>query len=169
MSADGRSLRWWRDEPALARAAGRDGLYALVTNLTPRQASTSRLLQLYKAQTVVEQAHRTLKGPLLVRPVFLHSNRRAAALVAVCAYALMVYGLVEAAVRQGIAPARTLGGLLPEGRTARPTAANIFAAFAHLGFHRVRTREGLTELPDPLTPTQQGILSVLGVASILPS
>ena len=118
---------------------------------------------------MVEQAHRTLKGPLLVRPVFLHSNRRAAALVTVCAYAVMVYGLVEAALRQGIAPARTLPSLLPEGRAARPTAANIFAAFAHLGFHRVRSREGLTEMPDPLTPTQQRILSALGVNSILPS
>jgi len=168
LSADGRSLRWWRDEAALATASRRDGLYALVTNLTPSQACTSHLLQLYKAQTVVEQAHRTLKGPLLVRPVFLHSNRRAAALVAVCAYAVMVYGLVEAGLRQGIAPARTLPSLLPEGRAARPTAANIFAAFAHLGFHRVRTRDGLKELPDPLTPTQQRILSALGVPSILP-
>jgi hypothetical protein len=168
LSEDGRCLRWWRDEAALALAARRDGLYALVTNLPPGQASTSRLLQLYKAQIVVEQAHHILKGPLLVRPVFLHSNRRAAALVAVCAYAVMVYGLVEAAIRQGIAPERTVRGLLPEGRAARPTAANIFAAFAHLGFQRVRTREGLTELPDHLTPTQDQILRILGVTSIVP-
>lgn len=169
LSTDGRSLRWWRDEAALAEAERRDGLYALVTNLSVREASSSRLLRLYKAQTVVEQAHHNLKGPLVVRPVFLHSNRRAAALVAVCAYAVMVYGLVEAAVRRGIAPARMLPGLLPERRAARPTASNVFAAFAKLGFQRVRTRDGLTELPDPLTATQHRILSVLGIDSIVPA
>jgi transposase len=168
LSPDGRVLRWRRDDAALAAAERRDGLYALVTNLTLREASSARLLRLYKNQIVAEQAHHYLKGPLVVRPIFLHSNRRAAALVSVCAYAVMVYGLIEAAVRRGIAPARTLPGLLPEGRSARPTAPNIFAAFAKLGFQRVRTREGLRQLTDPLTPAQQRILSTLGVDSIAP-
>jgi len=168
LSSDGRTLRWRRNKPALAAAARRDGLYALVTNLTLREASSSRLLRLYKGQTVVEQAHHALKGPLVVRPIFLHSNRRAAALVAVCAYAVMVYGLVEAAVRRGLKPARTLRGLLPEGRPARPTASNIFGTFTTVGFQRVRTRDGPCQLPDPLTPAQQRILTVLGVESICP-
>lgn len=168
LSPDGRVLRSWRDDAALAAAERRDGLYALITNLPPREASSARLLWLYKNQIVVEQTHHYLKGPLVVRPVFLHSNRRAAALVSVCAYAVMVYGLIEAAVRHGIAPARTLPALLPEGRSARPTAPNIFAAFANLGFQRVRTREGLRELTDPLTPAQRRILSILGVDSIAP-
>ena len=168
LSADGRKLRRWPDKAALARVAQRDGLYALVTNLPLREASASRLLRLYKGQTVVEQAHHALKGPLVVRPVFLHSNRRAAALVAVCAYAVMVYGLVEAATRRGLKPARTLRGLLPEGRAARPTASNIFATLANLGFQRVHTRDGPRQVPDPLTVTQQRILAILGVASICP-
>lgn len=168
LGPDGRTLRWWRDEAAVAAAERRDGLYALVTNLTRREASSARLLRLYKDQMVVEQAHHHLKGPVVVRPIFLHSNRRAAALVSVCAYAVMVYGLIEAAVRRDIAPARTLPHLLPEGRSARPTGPNIFAAFAHLGFQRVRTREGLRELPDPLSPAQQRILTALDVTSILP-
>lgn len=56
-----------------------DGLYALVTNLSRREASSPRLLRLYKDQMIVEQAHHYLEGPVVVRPVFLHSNRRAAA------------------------------------------------------------------------------------------
>jgi hypothetical protein len=161
-------LRWWRDEDALADASRRDGLYALVTNMSLRQSSADRLLALYKDQALSERAHHFLKGPLAVRPVFLKSNRRAAALVQVCSLALLVYGLVEAEVRQAIAPQRTIPGLLPEGRAARPTAANIFGAFAGLGFQRARTTNGLEAIPDPATPAQQAILEALGIASITP-
>jgi transposase len=129
-------LRWWRDDHALADTARRDGLYALVTNMSPHQCSADRLLTLYKDQALSERAHHFLKGPLAVRPVFLKSNRRAAALVQVCSLALLVYGLVEAEVRNAITPQRTIIGLLPEGRAARPTAANIFGAFTGLGFQR---------------------------------
>lgn len=163
------SVRWWRDEAAIAETARRDGLYALVTNLAPRQCCADRLLALYKDQALSERAHHFLKGPIAVRPVFLKSNRRAAALVQVCSMALLVYGLIESEVRQAIAPARSIPALLPEGRAARPTAANIFAAFSGLGYQRARTTNGLEYLPDPLTPAQSAILAALGVSSILPA
>jgi hypothetical protein len=162
------SLRWSRDLDALAEAERRDGLYALVTNMAPHQCSADRLLALYKDQALSERAHHFLKGPLAVRPVFLHSNRRAAALVAVCSIALLVYGLVENETRRAIAPARTINGLLPEQRAARPTAENIFRAFAGLGLQRVRTTTGLESIPDPLTPAQQAILDALEINSVLP-
>src|SRR5712691_5252806 len=95
LNADASELHWSRDEVALAAAERRDGLYALITNLSTRQASATRVLRLFKEQVIVERAHHFLKGPLVVRPVFLHSNRRAAALISVCAIAVMVYGLVE--------------------------------------------------------------------------
>ena len=162
------SLRWSRDDDALAETEGRDGLYALVTNMAPRQCSPDRLLALYKDQALSERAHHFLKGPLAVRPVFLHSNRRAAALVAVCSIALLIYGLVETETRRAIAPARTINGLLPEQRAARPTAENIFRAFTGLGFQRARTTTGLEAIPDPLTPAQQAILDALEITSALP-
>jgi transposase len=163
------NLRWWRDGAALGESERRDGLYALVTNMGTRQCSADRLLALYKDQALSERAHHFLKGPLAVRPVFLKSNRRAAALVGVCSIALLVYGLIEAETRQAIAPARTIAGLLPEGRAARPTAENIFKAFTGLGFQRARTTGGLEQITDPLTPAQQAILDVLAIPSILPS
>jgi transposase len=162
------SLRWWRDRGALVEAQRRDGLYALVTNMAAHQCSPDRLLTLYKDQALSERAHHFLKGPLAVRPVFLHSNRRAAALVAVCSIALLIYGLVESETRRAIAPARTIGGLLPEQRAARPTAENIFRAFNGLGFQRVRTTIGLEAIPDPLNPAQQAILHALDITSVLP-
>jgi hypothetical protein len=167
--ADGAvSLAWFRDEAAIAEAGRRDGLYALITNMAPRQCCADRLLSLYKDQFLSERAHHFLKGPLAVRPVFLKNNRRAAALVQVCSFALLVYGLIEADVRAAIAPATTIRALLPEGRAARPTAANIFAAFAGLGYQRVRTVKGMEYIPDPITSAQAAILKALGIASILP-
>ena len=76
------NLNWWPDADALADSEQRDGLYALVTNMCTRRCSADRLLSLYKDQALSERAHHFLKGPLAVRPVFLKSNRRAAALVA---------------------------------------------------------------------------------------
>ncbi len=163
------SLRWWRDADDLAAAERRDGLYALVTNMSAKQCSPDRLLALYKDQALSERAHHFLKGPLAVRPVFLKSNRRAAALVGVCSIALLVYGLIETELRQAIAPARTIAGLLPEGRAARPTGENVFRAFAGLGYQRARTAKGLEEIADPLTAAQRAVLDALGITSILPS
>jgi transposase len=163
------SLHWWRDTAALADTERRDGLYALVTNMGRSQCSADRLLALYKDQALSERAHHFLKGPLAVRPVFLKSNRRAAALVGVCSIALLVYGLIETELRQAIAPTRTIAGLLPEGRAARPTAENIFRAFTGLGYQRARTTNGLEAITDPLNPAQQAILDALGITSILPS
>jgi len=167
--ADGAvALVWVRDSAAIAEAGRRDGLYALITNMAPRQCCADRLLSLYKDQFLSERAHHFLKGPLAVRPVFLKNNRRAAALVQVCSFALLVYGLIEADVRAAIAPATTIRALLPEGRAARPTAANIFAAFAGLGYQRVRMVKGMEYIPDPLTSAQAAILKALAIASILP-
>jgi hypothetical protein len=163
------TLRWWRDHPAITQTERRDGLYALVTNMSPHQCSSDRLLALYKDQALSERAHHYLKGPLAVRPVFLKSNRRAAALVGVCSIALLIYGLLETQVRHAISPARTLPGLLPEGRPARPTGENILRAFAGLGYQRARTTHGLEDIPDPLTTAQEAILAALGIKSILPS
>jgi transposase len=160
-------LNWRRDPQALAAAEKRDGLYALVTNVGTRRCSAHRLLCLYKDQALSERAHHFLKGPLAVRPVFLKSNRRAAALVQVCSIALLVYGLIETQLRTAIAPARTIPGLLPEGRAARPTAENIFKNFHGLGYQRARTPTGISHIPDPLTPAQTTILAALGVKSIL--
>ena len=162
------SLVWCRDEVAIADAQRRDGLYALITNMSPRRCSADRLLALYKDQFLSERAHHFLKGPLAVRPVFLKNNKRAAALVQVCSFALLVYGLIEADVRAAIAPAQTIKALLPEGRAARPTSANIFAAFAGAGYQRARTTNGLEYIPDPITSAQAAILKALGIASTLP-
>jgi hypothetical protein len=155
---DGRpTIEWRRDEEAIAQRAATDGLYALCTNL-PGRLSAARVLSRYKDQWVVERRHRDLKSTLRVRPVFLHNDERIAALVGVVGLALLIFGLIEADLRRRLGPDEPLA-LLPEGRSAPPTARGILAAFQGLGL--TYTAEGIRL--DRLTPTQRRILDLLEV------
>lgn len=152
------ALEFRRVETAIAEAARTDGLYALATNL-PGPLSAEDVLRFYKDQWVVEQRHRDLKGPLRVRPLFLHNDDRIAALVSLVGLALLIFGLLEADLRERLGE-EDLPGLLPEGRSARPTGRNILAAFQGLGL--TYTHRG-PEL-DRLTHTQRRILELLDIA-----
>ena len=110
--ATGKPTRcWWFDQAALDREAATDGWYGLLTNLAIQQADAAEILRRYKAQEVVERRYGTFKGPLGVAPMFLNDHRRIAALISVICLALLVFCLVERAVRKAIAPAIELAGL----------------------------------------------------------
>jgi transposase len=126
------TLAWRFDQAALDAEAATDGWYALLTNLDPADADAAEVLRRYKGQEVVERRYGDFKGPLAVAPMFLKSNRRIAALITVICLALLVFSLVERAVRQAIAPEPTMIGLYPERRPARPTGRTIFAALASM-------------------------------------
>jgi transposase len=156
---DGRlTLNYRREKEAIAQAARADGVYALCTNL-PGRLSAERVLRLYKDQQIVERRHRDLKQTLRVRPVFLHNDDRIQALVGVIGLALLVFGLIEADLRRRLGPGVRLPGLLPEGRSALPTARSILAAFQGLGL--TYTPSGIAL--DRLTHTQRQILDLLEV------
>ena len=145
-----------------AHAARTDGVYALATNL-PGRLTAGKLLRLYKDQEVVERRHRDLKQTLKVRPIFLHNDDRIYALISIIGIALLIFGLLETQVRNALAaderqPDKRLP-LLGENRLAKPTGANILSAFQ--GLDLTYTHRGI-EL-DPLTPTQQRILDLLGI------
>jgi hypothetical protein len=151
------TLAWSRDPDAVTAADRLDGLYALATNL-PDPLTARDVLRVYKDQWIVEQRHRDLKQTLRVRPVFLHNDDRIAALVAVVGIALLVFGLIEADLRQRL-DSDTLPGLLPEGRAAKPTGRNVLAAFDGLGL--TYTHHG--PVLDRLSTTQRRILALLDI------
>jgi transposase len=158
-TAKGRpTLRFARDQHAIDQAARTDGVYALCTNL-PGRLSATGLLRIYKDQPLVEWRHRDAKQTLRVRPIFLHNDQRIDALISVVGLALVVFGLLEADLRQALGPDEQLDGLLPEGRTARPTGRNILAAFQGLGL--THTPNGI--VLDRLTTTQRRILQLLNI------
>ena len=156
------TLRFSRNEEAIAAAAATDGVYALASNL-PGPLTAGKLLRLYKEQSLVERRHRDLKGPLRVRPIFLQNDERIEALLSIVGLALLVFGLIEAELRRALGDGE-LPGLLPEGRAARPTGSNIFAAFQGLAL--TYTPAGIAL--DRLTATQRRILRLLQVTTPWP-
>jgi Transposase DDE domain len=152
------TLAWSLDEAAITQASTTDGLYALATNL-PGRLSASAVLSIYKDQSLVECSHRNAKGMLRVRPVFLHNDDRIEALVSIVGLALVVFGLIELALRRALGPDEVLEGVLPEGRAARPTGRTILGAFQGLGL--TYTPDGI--VLDRLTATQRRILELLEI------
>lgn len=126
------TLAWHFDQAALDTEAATDGWYALLTNLDPAEADVAEVLRRYKGQEVVERRYGDFKGPLAVAPMFLKNNRRIAALITVICLALLIFSLIEREVRRAIAPERTMRGLYPENRPARPTGRMILAALASM-------------------------------------
>ena len=144
------TLRWQRDSSALAAAARLDGIYALATNL-PGRLSPNTLLRLYKEQFWVEQRHRDAKQTLRVRPIFLHNDDRIEGLLAIVGLALLIFGLIEATVRRALSPHQLLGGLLPEGRAAKPSERSILTPFkASLSPTPLKVSSSITSHPPRL-------------------
>lgn len=91
-------IAWWIDVERLRHAMVLDGKYILVTNdprLTP-----SQMVRRYKQKDAVEKHFRTLKGPLRLRPVFLHRDERIEAWVFVNMLALLTYSILELQCRR---------------------------------------------------------------------
>ncbi len=152
------ALAWQRNHPAIDHAASFDGIYALATNL-PGRITAGQILRLYKDQQIVERRHRDMKQTLKVRPIFLHNDDRVYALLSIVGISLLIFGLIEAQTRAALGPEQQLPGLLPEGRSAKPTGRNILAAFQGLGLTYTHTGIQL----DTLTDTQQHLLDLLQI------
>src|SRR6266540_57784 len=128
----------------------------------PAAIAAQDVLDTYKDQWIAEQRNRDAKRPtqLRVRPIFLHTDQRIQALFGVIGIALLIFGLIEADLCRALpADDPRLPGLLPEGRTAKPTARNILVAFEHLAL--THTANG--PVLDRLTPTQRQILALLDI------
>ena len=127
-------LAWHFDQDAIDAEAAADGWYALLTNLAPDQAGPEQVFRRYKGQHAVERRYGEFKGPLAVAPLFLKTNRRITALIAVICLALLIFCLIERQVRKALAPHAEMMTGLPGYRTtaARPTGRSIFQALADL-------------------------------------
>ena len=87
------ALAFKLNHTALAQALALDGRYLLGTNA--QHLSASQTLTFFKAQDRVEKKNAHLKGPLCVRPLFLHSDERIEGLVFITLLALLVSSLLE--------------------------------------------------------------------------
>jgi hypothetical protein len=96
------ALRWQVDTAAVQAAATLDGRYVLGTNDTT--LSDEQMLSLAKRRDVPEKRFALLKGPLAVRPVYLHKQDRLLSLVFCALVALLVFALLELLAHRALLP-----------------------------------------------------------------
>lgn len=97
---DAMTLTWEYEQELLDRERRLLGKYVLATSLDKKTHDADEALELYKSRHLVEHRFRTTKSTLKVRPVFLQKDERIKALVLVMVIALIVYALIEYAVKQ---------------------------------------------------------------------
>ncbi len=153
------TLAWHFEQDAIDAEAATDGWYALLTNLDPT-ISAAAVFHNYKGQEAPERRYHNFKGPIAVAPMFLHNNRRIEALISVICLALLIFALVERAVRIALSPTVKLAGLWA-GRPAKPTGRLIFTALSHLRLIPA-TATSPAQIPRP-PPLQARLLALLDV------
>ena len=153
------TLEWHFDQTALAAEAATDGWYALLTNLYSN-IETAEVFHHYKGQEAPERRYHNFKGPIAVAPMFLKNNRRIEALISVICLALLIFSLVERAVRLALSPVIKLAGLWA-GQPAKPTGRLIFTALTQLRLTPANETSP-AEIPRP-PPLQARLLELLSV------
>ena len=148
---------------ALARAEALDGYYVLETTRSPGDATPSALLAQWKGQWQIEHRHRSAKGPLRVRPLFVTSNQRIVGLITILGIALMVFSLLERAARRALAPGAKVPNLLAGHVAARPTGDNLLKALQTISLVTLELAGTRHRAPSALTPLHRTLLQLLEV------
>jgi transposase len=147
----------------IARKLQETGCFVLLTNVPTEGEMAHRageVLQAYKEQHGVEQNFAFLKDPIIVNSLFLKKPERIEALGLVLLLALLLWRLVERALRTHV---ETTGSTLTgwdKKETQKPTAFMMMTKFAavivvKVGAHR--------QLAQPFSAVQQSYLNALGV------
>jgi transposase len=136
------------DRSALAQAQALDGKYLLGTNAP--NLSATKVLTLFKAQDQVEKSNRTLKGPLLIRPIYLHSDQRIESLVFIILLALLIRALLQVRCQRADLPASTDQLLAGFGSLAATELSFVDGSrFCQLGHLTPFQRQALAALQVP--------------------
>jgi transposase len=147
-------FEWTFDPKQVSTDEASDGYSAIVTTAPKTQFSCDRLFTMFREQNLVEHANRQFKGPLAVRPIFLHTPERVEALLFVLMIALMIYFLIQRTYREHTdddAPQA-------ERRTTTATILKSFSNYTVLIHHHPHGRE---VQPTRLSARQRGYLSRL--------
>jgi transposase len=139
------TLNFCLNRSKLAEAQALDGRYALATNAPHLNAHQT--LRLFKGQDGVEKRFRTVKGPMLVRPLFVRNDQRIEGLVFITLLALLTRAILERICRQH--------GL-------EITAQRLFRAFTTLQAVDLVWRDGSTQRrASEMTTFQEQVIETL--------
>lgn len=134
------ALTWRRNLQAIGEKALYDGLFPLVTNISPQEISTLQVLQIYKEQPKIEKTIAVEKSYHEVAPMYLKKPERIEAMLFLHFVALMVYTLIQRQIRKNMKK-RGLSSIpiLPEARAStRPTTQQFWKHFQNTSFQLIR-------------------------------
>jgi transposase len=153
-----------QDDEKVAPLRDQAGCFVLLTNLMDRQADwpARELLSLYKSQIGIEKNFSFLKDTVIVNSIFLKKAERIEVLGLVLLVSLLIWRLIERAMRQYVQDNDcTLPGWVRR-RTKKPTAFMMTTKFSSI---MLVTMGGLRQLAKPLKPIQLEYLKALGVTA----
>ena len=101
------------NDEQVEKAKERDGRYILGTN---RPLSEEEMLTHFKRQDRIEKRIGTIKGPIQVRPMFLHRQERIESLVFICMLSLLAFSILEMLARR-VGISMTGDGILKQFQT----------------------------------------------------
>ena len=159
-----------RDE-AIAQAKEEAGCFVLITNVPPEGPPGSPLpydgktvLEAYKDQHGIERNFGFLKDPVIVNSLFLKRPERIEALGLVLLIALLLWRLMERAMRRHVVETQRLLVGWDNRPTDRPTAFMMTTKFEGV---LVLTIGRQRRLLRPLSEVQQAYLRALGLAAAI--
>jgi transposase len=153
------------DHAALEKAAANDGIFPLITNLSPTTHSAKKVLEIYKFQPFLEKRYTQLKTYQDIAPVYLKNPKRVVAFLHVHVMALMVSTLIERTLRKAMKKEGIKSlPIYPEGRPCpSPTIFDIARLFQHTERYEVTIGDETTVFPAELTDLQKDVLQLLDV------
>jgi transposase len=133
------------NQAKLAQAKALDGRYLLAT--TDTRLSALEMLSRFKGQEVVERRFKVVKGPVRIRPLFLHKQERVEGLVFIALLALLVYTILEMLCRRS-------------GQSI--TARQVLARFERFAAVYIEFSDGsVLKLPSALNDSQRQLIELL--------
>ena len=93
-------FEWSFDEALMTAVSHDDDYSAMVTTVPEAEKSVDEIFSRYRLQNYVEHANHQFKGPLAIRPMFLHSPKRVESLVFLMMMGLTTYFLLQRTFRQ---------------------------------------------------------------------
>src|SRR5215510_9380994 len=147
----------------LARKRQEAGCFVLLTNVPTEGEmahSAGEILRAYKEQHGIEQNFAFLKAPVMVNSLFLKKPERIEALGLVLWLALLVWRLVERALRAHVETTGSTWTGWDKKETQKPTAFMMMTKCAAV---MVRNIGGQRQRAPPWSAVQQAYLSALGV------
>lgn len=156
-------VAYFVNESSLAKKRMLYGVYVIGTTLKADEYPMDRVFSIFKEQYTVENANKILKGPVRLRPIFLHKQERIESLILVIFLALMVYYLLERAYYYRQREEQRKKGKKDQKVIKKMTARRLLFEFCWYSLGIIHIGDQKILKPAELTKEQQEILDTLGL------